>query len=274
MKKINFLLAVTLLLPSLQLQAESHTVAAGTDTGLGVGYAIVRFDTSVKFTDKTRNQSLFVSAEATLGLPDWDAIPVLYGTYRFSSKHAVGFSYFQVRRESSLFSIDETLGDIEVTGSAQFCDKSRFYNVFYAYTLFEDERSYIQGLIGINVLDVNYVFDAQGTITNPDTTIVATYRDESDLFAPMPLFGLDFFYGFTPEWAINTRVSLVAGNFDDYRGWVVNTNINARYNINKNFGAVFGISYFDADIIVEDSIERTDVQYGYDGVFLGLHALF
>ena len=263
-----------ILIFSAATQADELVLKPGQETGLGVGYAIVRFTTNAKFTDKMRNQSLFVDAEGTLGLPDWDAIPVFYGQYRFSAKHALGFSYFQVGRESSLVNIDETLGDIEILGTAKFSDDTRFYNIYYAYTLFRDDRSQIQSQFGINVMDIKYVFEAQGTISYPDTTTSATYRDEIGLNAPMPLFGLNFQYSFTPKWAINTRVLLVAGSFDDYRGWVVNTNINSIYQFNKNFGAVLGIAYFDADFIIEDEQERTDIKYAYEGVFLGLHANF
>ena len=43
---------------------------------------------------------------------------------------------------------------------------------------------------------------------------------------------------------------------------------------NKYFGAVLGISYFDADITINEEIKSTDVTYGYEGFFLGLHVIF
>jgi hypothetical protein len=273
MRSISFLLFLLCLCP-LSSQAQQGALSTKKDTGLGIGYALVRFDTSVKFTDKQNNQTVFVDTEGTLDLPDWDTIPVFYGNYRFTSKHAIGFSYFEVRRESSIFDFDETLDDVTITGTARFLDDTRFFNIYYAYTLFEDERSYILWKFGINALDIRYVLEAEGTITYDDMTTGSYLREDTGVFAPMPLLGLDFWYAFTPKWGISSKVSLVAGNFDDYRGWVANTNIYARYNISKHFGAIFGISYFDADIIIEDDVERTDVQYSYDGVFLGMHALF
>jgi len=273
-KCLNLLLVAMLVLPAVALKAEEQSIPPSIESGIGLGYAVVRFDASVKFKNKQRNQSVFVDAEGTLGLPDWDAIQVLYGNYRFTNKHAIGFSYFQVRRESLFVNFDETLEDVTITGTARFLDDTRFYNIYYAYTLFEDERSNILWKFGINALDIRYVLEAEGTITYEDMTIAATLREDMSVFAPMPLIGLDFWYAFTPKWGMSSSVFLVAGDFDNYRGWVASTNINARYKINKNFGAVFGLSYFDADIIIEDSLERTDVQYSYDGVFLGLHAVF
>ena len=49
---------------------------------------------------------------------------------------------------------------------------------------------------------------------------------------------------------------------------------NARYQFNKRVGAVVGVTYFDADVTIEDDLERTDVSYGYSGAFLGVHLIF
>ena len=241
---------------------------------LGVGYAVVRFDTNAKFTNKQTGNSIFVDSEGTLGLPEADTFPIIYGAYRFSSKHSLGFSYFKVKRESTLLDFDETLGDVTILGQAVLKDNTRFYNLFYGYSFFEDERSYVHGLIGINGLDLKYVFEAEGTITYKGTTVTSSLREDVGVFAPLPLFGLDFWYAFTPKWGIATKVALVAGQYQDVKAWVVNSTINARYRFNDHVGGTIGIAYFDADVTIEDSEERTDINYGYDGLFLGLHIVF
>jgi hypothetical protein len=253
--------------------AEDYNLIESKQLGLGIGFALVQFDSNVKYTNKETNQSIFVDAEGILGLQDWDTIPVLFAAYRFSPKHGLGFSYFQVQRESSLLDIDETLDDVRITGQATFTDDTRFYNLYYAYTMYEDDRSRVQGNIGLNVLDLSYILEANGTITDEDGTITNSLREEAGITAPLPLLGLNFWYAFTPKWGINTKIALIAGSYDDIRGWVVSTHINARYQFTRNIGATFGIAYFDADITLEDELERTDVNYGYDGAFLGLHII-
>ena len=271
----QLLTSLLLLVPALSVaEAGGYKHVDSHETGLGVGIAMVRFDTSVKFKNKETNRSIFVNAEGTLDLPDWDTIAVFYGGYRFSRKHGIGFSYFQVRRDSGVIDLDETLEDVHITGQASFSDDTRFYNLFYGNTLYEDARSRIQANIGINVMDLNYVLDADGVITYEDNTTLASLHEDIDIIAPLPLLGLNFWYAFTPKWGISTKVALVGGSYQDIRGWVVSTNINATYKFTNHIGAVFGISYFDADITIEDELERTDVKYGYDGAFLGLHAIF
>ena len=144
---------------------------------LGVGYAIARFDTKVKFKDKQSGISVFVDGEGTLGLPETDILPVLYGAYRFTNKHMMGFSYFKVKRESTLLDFDEPVDDITITGQATLTDNTSFYNVFYGYSMYEDDRSRVQGLIGLNGLDLKYTFEANGTITLPDSSTTASYEE-------------------------------------------------------------------------------------------------
>ena len=267
-------LTLLLLIQADLLWASEDFVSDKNDTGLGVGISVVRFDATYKFTNLSSGRFVFVDAEGTLDLPEADVVPVLYGGYRFNDNHAIGFSYFDVNRESSVINIDETAGDIRITGNAYFIDETSYLNLFYSYTLFEDNRSRVLGAVGINWLDIRYRVDAEGTITLPDTSTVGNYNEEEDITAPLPLFGFEFWHAFTPKWGLNTKVAFIAGNFDDITAWVVNSSINTRYNFNKTFGVVFGITYFDADIKIEEERERTDISYGFDGLFLGLHAVF
>jgi hypothetical protein len=91
------------------------------------------------------------------------------------------------------------------------------------------------------------------------------------VFAPLPLLGLDFWYAFTPKGGLSTKLKFVGGEYQDVRAWVVNTTINVRYQFNRYVGGALGVTYFDADVVVDDSDQRIDVNYGYDGLFLGLH---
>ena len=259
--------------PELAWSQESVEVKKG-KFALGVGYAIARFDTNFKFKDKQSGISVFIDGEGTLGLPEVDVFPVLYGAYRFSNKNMLGFSYFRVRRESTLLDFDEPVDDINIAGRVTLTDNTQFYNLFYGHTFYVDERSRVQGLIGINGLDLKYIFRANGAITFPDGSVTATYEDDAGVFAPLPLFGLQFWYAFTPQWGIETKVAFVAGQYQETKAWVMNSTINARYQFNKNVGGVLGVTYFDADVTIEDSEERTDINYGYDGLFLGLHGVF
>lgn len=241
---------------------------------LGIGFSMVRFNSSVKYTDKTNDRSLFVDAEGTLGLEKWDALPVFYGSYKINDKNLVGLSYFKVKRSTSLFNFEDDIGDAVVKGDITFSDETQFFNIYYGHAVFQDERSYVLLKFGVNSLDIKNALTATGEITYRDSSVSSEHREETSVLAPLPLFGLKMMYRFTQKWSVSTDVSWIAGHYEDTRGWIVQTNVIALYRINKNFGGLLGITYFDADITINDEFDTTDVEYGYDGLFLGIHMVF
>ena len=173
----------------MALQAAEQSTERKKNSGLGFGYAVVRFDTNVRFTDKATDRSAFIDTEGTLGLPETDAVPIFYGSYQFSQKNGIGFSYFRVSRESSIFNVDEDLGDVRIKGNVRFRDDTEYLNLFYSRVLFSDDRSSVQGLIGINSMDIRYVLEAEGTIEGFDGEIRDDLREDTSILAPLPLVG-------------------------------------------------------------------------------------
>jgi len=243
---------------------------------IGIGAAIVKFDTKLKFTDKTRTNfdSIFIDPEGTLGLPETSSVTTFYGAWNINPRHSIGLSYFSVNRESSLLNIDETFEDVRVVGNAKITDATNFYRLNYGYTLFNDDRSKIKLAAGIYGLDLKYAFEAQGQITRDGVTTSGSIKEEAKVFAPLPLIGLDFWFSFTPRWGINTRVSFVAGSYEDVSAGVLQTSVNALYRFTDHVGLIFGLAYFDADVVIEDAVEKINVTYGYDGGFIGMHFIF
>jgi len=241
---------------------------------LGVGAAIVKFDTKMKFTDKQSGNSVFLDPEGNLDLPETSHVTTIYGLYNFNQTHSVGFSFFSINRESSVFSFDKTFEDIRVVGDATMTDTTNFYRLDYGYTLFNDDRSRIKLLAGIYSLDLKYVFEAEGEITVDGITTSGSILEESDVFAPLPLVGLDFWFSFTPEWSMATTVGFVAGKYDDLSAVVVQAGINAQYRFSRHIGGVIGLTSFSADVTIEDSDEKKDIDYAYDGLFMGIHFVF
>jgi len=241
---------------------------------LGVGAAIVKFDTKIKITDKQDGRRIFLDPEGNLDLPETSSVTTIYGAYNFNQKHSIGFSFFGINRESSLFSFDKTFEEIRIVGDATISDTTNFYRLDYGYTLFNDDRSKIKLLAGIYSLDLKYVFKAEGNITVDGVTTSGAILEEANVFAPLPLIGLDFWFSFTPEWSMATRVGFVAGKHEDLSAVVVQAGINAQYKFNRYIGGVIGLTSFAADIVIEDSIEKQDISYAYDGLFVGMHFVF
>ena len=249
----------------------------------GVGVGLVRCDTNFRFTDKSSGISVFVDGEGTLGLPERESVPVFYSYYRFSKRHGISFSYFRVNREVTLLQVNESkdfpLGDLTIVAGASarvtLNDESSFYDLSYNYTIFNDNRSYLFASIGLFGLDLTYSLNASGEITLQGIPVFGrNYRREASVFAPLPVFGIDAWYFFTPKWALGTKVALVGGSYQDITALVLDTTVKAKYQFAKNVGFTFGITYFNAEVTVDEPDFKAEVDYGFDGVALGIDMRF
>ena len=46
------------------------------------------------------------------------------------------------------------------------------------------------------------------------------------------------------------------------------------YFFSQHIGGVIDLTCFSADVVIEDNIEKQDISYAYDGLFMGLHFVF
>ena len=240
---------------------------------LGIGTAIVKFDTNVKITDKQTGRKTYLDLEGNLDLPEVSTVITLYGAYQFKPRHSLGFSFFSINRESEIFNIDKTLEDVRVQGDANITDTTDFYRLDYGYNLFNDSNSKIDLMAGIYGLDLKYVFKAEGTVTENGVSTSGFIEEEVKIFAPLPLIGLNFRFRITDSWNFTTKLAFITGSYNDLSATVTQTSINALYQINKRFGFVMGVTYFDAEVVIEGDLERQDISYGYDGAYIGMHFL-
>ena len=242
---------------------------------IGLGASYVQFDTNFKFTEKATGYSIYVDAEGTLGLPEADTVGIIFGYYRFARRHGLGFSSFRIRRDNSLFAENFKFQDLTFTGEATLSDKSSFYFLSYNYTFFEDDRSRVFGSFGLYGLDLDYRFEASGDITLGNEPVNSgSIMEEATIFAPLPMFGLDMWFGFTERWSLGTKISLVAGSYQDISAAVLDTTIRTRVQFTPHVGMILGITYFNAHVDIDDEEIKTEVSYGFSGAFLGMALVF
>lgn len=251
------------------------TEALSRRLSIGIAGGLMRFDTNFKFTDRETGRSVFLDSEGSMGLPEVKTIPLIYGFWRPSRKHGLGFAYFSVRRESELVAIDRNFGDLSVEGRASLQDDTRFYQLAYNYTLFQDSRAFLFASLGITAIDLKYDFDAFGVLLidgEPVTT--GSYTENLEQFAPIPMIGLDAWFAITDKWSFGARASFVGGEVSDVRALILESRIRAKYDFNENIGLLIGLVYFDGDVTLNDTDLKTEINYGFEGLMLGLDVGF
>lgn len=241
----------------------------------GIGLAAVRFDTKIRFIEKQSGVSVFLDPEGNLDLPEIARVNTFYAAYRLAKKHVIGAAYFAVKRDTTFFNQEINADDIVIlNGQASLSDDTKFYFLDYGYTLFHDHRSNVKGLLGIAGLDLKYTFEASGEIVIDGVPTTGNYYKDASVFAPLPLFGIDLSFAFTPKWSVATKVALVAGSYEEIKASAFQARTDARYWFTKNVGGVVGISYFNADVTINEQTERKEITYGYGGAYAGLHFAF
>lgn len=55
---------------------------------------------------------------------------------------------------------------------------------------------------------------------------------------------------------------------------VLMAGMNAQYKLTPHIGAVLGITSFNADVTIDESLEKTNVNYAFGGLFIGLHFVY
>ena len=255
-----------------QDQEETFRLDSGNRAYIGIGVAIVEFDTTIKFTDKPSGISIFVDGEGTLGLPDIDSVNTIYGGVGFGEKHSLHAGYFSVKRENIISFSTQTLDELVlVNADATLRDETRFMNLDYGYNLFSDYRSSVDLLVGIFVLDLKYTLEANGEYEINGVRESGNYFQEAKAIAPVPNLGLYFDYAFTPKWSVGARFSMIAGSYQDITARAIKTTLRAKYSITRSFHADIGVSYFDADVTIDNEDTIAEVGYGYDGLYAGVH---
>ena len=271
------LLAAMLCMPAAAAQepGDADSLMLGRTLSVGVAAGLMRFDTNFKITDRDSGVSVFLDAEGTLQLPETKVMPLIYGYWRPSPKHGLGFGYFSVRRDSELIAIDRNLGDLNLNGRAVLTDDTSFYALTYNYTVFQDARAFVFASFGIKAIDLRYEFDAIGAVSLDGEVIEAgSYSKTIEQVAPIPLAGIDAWFALTDKWSFGARAAFVVGEVSDVRAVITESAIRAKYEFNKHIGLIFGINYFDGDITINDVDEKQEINYGFDGVMLGIDVGF
>jgi hypothetical protein len=254
---------------------DSQYLKISRQLSIGVGVGFERFDTNFKFTEKSTGRTAYIDLEGTLGLPETDTVPMIYGYWRISKKHGLGFSYYQIKREASLLAIDENLGDLTITGDVTMADASRFYYFSYNYTAYHDDRTYVFWSLGLNAIDLKYRLDATGMIDFHGAPLVSNeYRQEVNQLAPLPMIGVDAWFAITPRWAYGAKLAYIGGSYKEISANILDIRVRAKYAFNKNVGFLFGFNSFLSNIEIDETDFFTDVNYAFSGFKIGLDVGF
>jgi hypothetical protein len=223
---------------------------------LSIGTFITDYDSEFSLSSSKLGRGTNLSFEDDLGLEESNTVIRLDGHYRFSAKHRVEFSYFDLSRDGTVVTtrpiiIDDTLFRKGSTLSTTF--DYQVLKLAYAYSFWQTEQFDLSASGGL------YTFDIDLSVKSDDGK---TEGDKGT--APFPMFGLHLDYRLSKDVYLITSFEYFAVHENDLEGELTDGGIYLEYRPYENIG--FGLGYNAITIFVEDNGGDDSFDFEYDGL--------
>lgn len=176
----------------------------------------------------------------------------LDGYYRFTDRHSVQFSVFELSRSAKATLVNTIqFGDIVFPAGTSVTSENNVLvtELGYQYSFLKTSNMELSATAGIYLLQIDSTIKSSGGALNERATASG----------PLPQFGLDLKYAFTPAWYVSARGQVFQIEMDTYDGSLTNLRLGVDYFGYENLG--FGIGYNKVNLNV--SVAGSD----YDGKF-------
>jgi hypothetical protein len=250
---------MSVLMLSLPVQAEDENHWMTEDrVRLSLGGYFPKFDTEVQISSDRFGIGTKVNLEDDLGLDDSDTSIRIEGHYRFSAKHRLMYSVFDMSRDATTV-LDRTLiidDKIYLKGSTVSSDFSvQFFRLLYGYSFYQTDKidiAFSTGIVGLKI-DSTVESFVSGTEKNDD-------------FLPLPVFGFRSNYVLSPNFLFKAGIDYFEISEGDIEAEVIDWNLAIEYEIWKKTG--IGLSYGSFSIEGEDTGDNDSADFDIEGVFV------
>ena len=165
----------------------------------------------------------------------------LDGYYRFTPKHAVEFSWYNINNSSQTDAdIDFEWGDqnISASGALSTYFNTDIYKVNYLYSFYHTDKVELGIGVGLHIttLDVGFTgnYTSDGAADNSGESAKVT--------APLPVAGFRLDYKILPELSVQYSVDYFFLRFDGYKGTLSDALLTVDYRITRHFGMGIGFN--------------------------------
>jgi len=228
---------------------------------ISLGAFVTDRSTDTQLDSDVLGKGTVIDFEDDLGLDSSDSVFRIDGHYRFSQKHRVNFSVFDLSRDSSATILrDIQYGDkifpIDTVVNTSF--DLNIYKLTYAYSFMQRDSGYLGVSLGIHIGDSKIGLDQQSL----------GQFEVSSITAPLPVIGLIGEYELTDRLTLGASGELFAFEFDNVDGSLVDLYVGIDYQIIDHIalGLGFNSVHFDVDATKSDFSGSLD--WRYEGALL------
>ncbi len=262
MRKMTLQLFCAAAAMTLAMPAFSANTVEGDRFSISLGMFFTDRDTETQL-DGTTTSGTPTDLENDLGLDSSDNVFRVDGYFRFSEKHRVDFSVFDLSRSSSK-QIDrdiqwgDSLYSISTTVNSDF--DLTIYKAAYTYAFMRRENGYLGATVGVYTADTKVGLSEQ----NLGQTEVG------DITAPLPVIGLRGEYEFADKWTFRASGEFFFVEFDDIEGSLVDVYAGVDYAVRDSLAVGLGVNSVNLDVDASQSSFQGSLDWRYTGGLLFL----
>lgn len=187
-----------------------------------------------------------VSFEKSLGGDTTDSVVRIDGYYRFNDRHRLEFGSFTVDRDGiTNLAVELIIGDETFMANETITSNIKYTitKVGYAYSFYHSPQVELSLVAGLNITDYDVSY------RNDDSS----KSGASGVTAPLPLFGLNMSYAFSPKWSVHFLSEAFYIDIEDsLKGTLLNSEFTIEYKAFKNFAIGAGTTRVSTDLDVND----------------------
>ena len=219
------------------------------------------FTTRLRVDSATLGLGTELVVEDDLSVEDSLQVGRLDGAYHFNQRHSIAASFYDIQRTgTSVLSRDISFGDENFSVNAIV--KSDFdqsiIKLAYRYQFLDRPKFDLRASFGLHMMKIN-------------TELATTDGSRSqtvDADAPLPVFGIQGAYRFSPKWRVVGSAEWFDVEAGDYKGTFLDALFSIEYEISERYGVGFGFNRFELDVEMDAENFNGEVTVTFDAAVL------
>jgi hypothetical protein len=234
---------------------------------ISLGAFVTDRDTDTRLDSDVLGRGTVINFEDDLGLDSSDSVFRIDGHYRFSQKHRVNISVFDLSRNSSAtiqrnIQYGDEIFSIDTVINANF--DLKIFKLAYTYSFMQRDNGYLGVTLGAHIADSKIGLDQQSL----------GQVEVRSITAPLPVIGLRGEYEFTDRVTFSASGEFLAFEFDNVDGLLVDLYLGIDHQIIEHGAIGIGYNSVHFDVDATKSNFSGNLDWRYKGALLFFKADF
>ncbi len=219
------------------------------------------FTTRLRVDSATLGLGTELVVEDDLSVEDSLQVGRLDGAYHFNQRHSIVASFYDIRRTGTTeISRDINFGDesFQVNTVVKSDFDQSIIKLTYRYQFLDRPKFDMRASFGLHTMK----FKTELAVTDGSRSQTA------DANAPLPVFGIQGAYRFSPKWRVVGSAEWFDVQSGDLKGTFLDALFSIEYEISERYGVGFGFNRFELNVETDAENWNGEVTVRFDAAVL------